>query len=84
MISAMGGCVLFCDLFGIEQGEHFETAKARLEEVQSAITEKQAQRKMMENFKDVLQSLPEQVDYFDEAAWYAMVKFVMVYGKADV
>ena len=39
---------------------------------------------MMENFKDVLQSLPEQVDYFDEAAWYAMVKFVMVYGKADV
>jgi len=49
--------------------ERFETAKARLEEVQAAITEKQAQRKLMENFMEVLRGLPEQVDYFDEAAW---------------
>lgn len=62
----------------------FETAKARLEEVQAAITEKQAQRKMMENFMEVLRGLPEQVDYFDEGAWYAMVDFVTVYGKEDV
>lgn len=33
---------------------------------------------------DVLRSLPEQVDYFDEGAWYAMVDFVTVYGKEDV
>ena len=45
---------------------------------------KQAQRKMMENFMEVLRGLPEQMDYFDEAAWYAMVGFVMVYGKEDV
>ena len=64
--------------------EQFETAKARLEEVQAAITEKQAQRKMMENFMEELRSLPEQVDYFDEAAWYAMVDFVTVYSKDDV
>ena len=64
--------------------ERFETAKARLEEVQAAITEKQAQRKLMENFMEVLRGLPEQVDYFDEAAWYAMVDFVTVYGKEDV
>ena len=64
--------------------ERFETAKARLEEVQAAITEKQAQRKMMENFMEVLRGLPEQVDYFDEGAWYAMVDFVTVYGKEDV
>ena len=64
--------------------ERFETAKARLEEVQAAITEKQAQRKMMENFMDEMRSLPEQVDYFDEGAWYAMVDFVTVYGKEDV
>lgn len=64
--------------------EQFETAKARLEEVQAAITEKQAQRKMMENFMDVLSGMPEQVDNFDEAAWYAMVNFVTVYGKDDV
>lgn len=57
---------------------------ARLEEVQAAITEKHAQRKMMENFMEELRSLPEQVDYFDEAAWYAMVDFVTVYGKDDV
>ena len=62
----------------------FETAKARLEEVQAAITAKQAQRKMMENFMDVLSGMPEQVDNFDEAAWYAMVNFVTVYGKDDV
>ena len=62
----------------------FEMAKARLEEVQAAITEKQAQRKMMENFMDELWGLPEQVDYFDEAAWYAMVNFMTVYGKDDM
>ena len=62
----------------------FETAKARLEEVQAAIMAKQAQRKMMENFMDVLSGMPEQVDNFDEAAWYAMVNFVTVYGKDDV
>ena len=33
---------------------------------------------------DELRSLPEQMDYFDEGAWYAMVDFVMVYGKEDV
>ena len=64
--------------------ERFETAKVRLDEVQVAITKKQAQRKMMENFMEELRSLPEQVDYFDEGAWYAMVDFVTVYGKEDV
>ena len=39
---------------------------------------------MMENFMDVLSGMPEQVDNFDEAAWYAMVNFVTVYGKDDV
>ena len=64
--------------------ERFEMAKARLEEVRTAITEKRAQRKMMESFMKVLRGLPEQVDYFDGAAWYAMVDFVTVYGKDDV
>ena len=64
--------------------ERFETAKVRLEEMQTAITKKQAQRKMMENFLKVQRNLPEQVDYFDEGAWYALVDFVTVYGKDDV
>lgn len=33
---------------------------------------------------DELRGLPEQVDYFYEGAWYAMVDFVAVYGKEDV
>ncbi len=33
---------------------------------------------------EVLRGLPQQVDYFDEGAWYAMVGFVTVYGKEDV
>lgn len=64
--------------------ERFETAKARLDGVQAAITKKQAQRKMMENFMGELRKLPEQVDCFDEGAWYAMVDFVTVYAKEDV
>ncbi len=38
----------------------------------------------MENFMEELRNLSEQVDYFDEGAWYAMVDFVTVYGKEDV
>ena len=64
--------------------ERFETAKIRLEEVQEAITKKQVQQKMMENFVAELRRMPEQVDRFDEGGWYAMVDFVTVYGKKDV
>lgn len=38
--------------------ERFETANAQLDEVQAAITEKQAQRKMMESFMEELRNLP--------------------------
>lgn len=64
--------------------ERFDTAKTQLDEAQASITQKQAQRKMMENFMAELTSLPEKIDYFDEGAWYALVDFVTVYGKKDV
>lgn len=64
--------------------ERFDTVKAQLDGVQAAITQKQAQQKMMENFMAELQSLPETMDYFDEGAWYALVDFITVYGKDDV
>lgn len=64
--------------------ERFETAKAQLDKVQAAITQRQAQKKMMENFMAELQSLPEMIDYFDEGAWYALVDFITVNGKDDV
>lgn len=62
----------------------FDAAKAKLDETQSAITKRQAQRQMMENFMKVLRSLPEQVDYFDEGTWYAMCDFITVYNKDDI
>lgn len=64
--------------------ERFETAKAQLDKTQSAITQRQAQKKMMENFMAELRRLPETVDYFDEGAWYALVDFLTVYSKDDV
>jgi len=64
--------------------ERFETAKAQLDKTQSAITQRQAQKKMMENFVAELHRLPETVDYFDEGAWYALVDFLTVYSKDDV
>mgnify|MGYP001069761039 FL=1 len=33
---------------------------------------------------EMLRGLPEQVDYFDEGAWYAMVDFVTVCSREDV
>ena len=46
--------------------QRFDTAKAKLDETQAAITKKQAQRQMMENFMKALQSLPKQVEIFNE------------------
>ena len=39
---------------------------------------------MMENFMETLQSLPEQVEIFDEGAWYALRDYITVYSKDDV
>lgn len=64
--------------------QKFDAAKAKLDETQAEITKRRAQRQMMENFMKVLQSLPEQVDYFDEGTWYAMCDFITVYNKDDI
>lgn len=64
--------------------QRFDTAKAKLDETQAAITKKQAQRQMMENFMKALQSLPEQVEIFDERTWYALCDYITVCGKNDI
>ena len=64
--------------------QRFDAAKEKLDEVQAAITKKQAQRQMMENFMEALQSLPEQVEIFDEGTWYALCECITVYGKDDI
>jgi len=64
--------------------QKYDTAKVKLDETQAAITKRQAQRQMMENFMKTLQALPEQLDYFDEGAWYALCDYITVYSKNDV
>ena len=64
--------------------QRFDTTKEKLDEVQTAITKKQAQRQMMENFMKVLRSLPEQVEIFDEGTWYALCDYITIYGKDDI
>ena len=39
---------------------------------------------MKENYMATLQSLPEQVEIFDEGAWYALCDYITVYSKDDV
>ena len=62
----------------------FEAAKGKLDETQAAITKTKAQRQMMENFMEVLRSLPEQVEVFDEGTWYALCDYITVYSKDDI
>ena len=62
----------------------FDTVKDNLDETQTTITKRQAQRQMMENFMERLRAMPEQVTFFDEGAWYAMCDYITVYGKNDV
>ena len=64
--------------------QRFETVNAKLEKILVAISKSKTQRQMMENFIEVLRSLPEQVEIFDEGAWYTLCDYITVYGKNDI
>lgn len=64
--------------------ERFDGIKARLDEVGRQIVEKQAQKETMRCFVEAVKKLPETVDYFDEAAWQALIDYVAVFGRGDV
>lgn len=64
--------------------QRFDTAKAKLDETQAAITKKKAQRQRMEHFIETLRSQPEMVDTFDDGTWYALCDCITVYGKNDI
>ncbi|MBR1738239.1 MAG: recombinase family protein [Firmicutes bacterium] len=64
--------------------QRFEVTKAKLDEAQSEIIKKNAQRQMMENFMESLQLLPEQIEIFDEGTWYALCDHITVYSKDDI
>ena len=63
--------------------KRFDRTKARLEEVEQVIAEKQARREMVEQFLSELSGQDAVTEYTDEL-WYSMIDFVTVYSKDDV
>ncbi len=62
----------------------FETAKARLSEIDGLRREKKARRDIVEAFFDVLEKQGELITEFDELLWYSLVKNVMVHSGGNV
>lgn len=62
----------------------FDAAKARLAEVEMAITEKQARRETTEMFLNALKARDEFLTEFDEPLWYSLVDHVTVFSKDNV
>ena len=58
--------------------------KARLDEMGSAITEKQAKKEQIEMFLAELERQDGVATEFDENLWYSLIDFVTVFNKEDV
>lgn len=63
--------------------KRFDRTKARLENVEQAIAEKQAHREMVEQLLSELAGQDAVTEYTDEF-WYSMIDFVTVYSKDDI
>ena len=61
----------------------FDTAKARLEEIEAAIADKKSRRAAIEAFLDTL-AQADLMEKFDTALWCGLVDFVTVYDRNDV
>ena len=61
----------------------FDSAKAQLEEIDSAIADKKSRRAAIEAFLDTL-AQADLMEKFDPALWCGLVDFVAVYDKDDV
>ena len=61
----------------------FDTAKARLEEIEAAIADKKSRRAAIDAFLDTL-AQADPMEKFDPALWCGLVDFVTVYSKDDV
>ena len=64
--------------------ERFGKAKARIEEVAAAISDKATRQATIEDFLRELRSLGGMVTEFDPMLWVSLVDFVTVYSKDDV
>lgn len=61
----------------------FDTAKARLEEIEAAIADKKSRQAAIEAFLDTL-AQADLMEKFDSALWCGLVDFVTVYDRNDV
>ena len=61
-----------------------EDVQGRLNEVNQAITEKQAQRERIEMFLDGLKKQKDLVTEFDEDLWFSLIEYVTVFNKEDI
>ncbi len=64
--------------------ERFGKAKARLEEVTAAISNKTTRQATIEDFLKELQALDRLVTEFDPMLWVSLVDFITVLSKDDV
>ena len=64
--------------------DRLETLNAELKKIKEEISDKQSQRETMEIFMDELKKLHDQVELFDEDAWYSLVDYITVYSKDDI
>lgn len=63
--------------------KRFDGTKARLEEVEQTIAEKQDHKEMVEQFLSELDKQDTITEFTDEL-WYSMIDFVTVYTKDDI
>ena len=63
--------------------ERYEKTKAVFDEVTQAIADKEARKKLMEQFIQIIE-VQEPITKFDERLWANLVDFVTVYSEKDI
>lgn len=61
----------------------FDTAKARLEEIEAALADKKSRRAAIDAFLDTL-AQADPMEKFDPALWCGLIDYVTVYARDDV
>ena len=61
----------------------FDTAKARLEEIEAVIADKKSRRAAIDAFLDTL-AQADPMEKFDPALWCGLIDYVTVYARDDV
>ena len=63
--------------------ERYEKTKAEFDKVTQAISDKEARKKLMEQFLRAIEG-QEPITKFDERLWTSLVDFVTVYSEKDI